>query len=84
MLWDCISLVTDEAIATVKALGGLSAIAISHPHYYTAMVEWSDAFGGVPIHLHEADRKWVQRPAPAIRFWSGETHVLHDAMTLVR
>ncbi len=49
VLWDCISLVTDEAVAEVKKRGGLSAIAISHPHYYTAMVEWSDAFGGVPI-----------------------------------
>ena len=79
MLWDCISLVTDEAVAEVKKRGGLAAIAISHPHYYTAMVEWSDAFGGVPIYLHEAERQWVQRPAPAIRFWSGETHALNDA-----
>ena len=23
--------------------GGVTAIAISHPHFYTAMVEWSDA-----------------------------------------
>ncbi len=84
VLWDCISLLTDEAIAEVKERGGLAAIAISHPHYYTAMVEWSDAFGGVPIYLHEAERQWVQRPAPAIRFWSGETLRLNEAMTLVR
>ena len=29
-------------------MGGLKAIAISHPHYYSSMVEWSRAFGGVP------------------------------------
>ena len=48
------------------------------------MVEWSDAFGGVPIYIHEAERPWVMRPAPAIRFWSGETMRLNQAMTLIR
>ena len=28
---------------------GLKAIAISHPHFYTTMVEWSHAFGKVPV-----------------------------------
>jgi len=40
------------------------------------MVEWSRAFGGVPIYLHEEDREWVQRPDPVIRFWKGETYSL--------
>jgi hypothetical protein len=55
----------DAATATlVGALGGITAIAISHPHFYTGMVEWSRAFGGVPIHLHGADRAWIMRPDP--------------------
>ena len=65
-------------------LGGLAAIAISHPHYYSSMVEWSRAFGGVPIYLHAADRQWVMRPDPAIVFWEGETEALHDGLTLIR
>ena len=84
VLWDCISLITDDAVAEVEKRGGLTAIAISHPHYYSSMVEWSDAFGGVPIYLHEAERQWVRRPSPAIRFWSGETLVLNPQMTLIR
>jgi hypothetical protein len=48
------------------------------------MVEWSRAFGDVPIHLHEADRQWVQRPDPSIRFWSGETMALDEGLTLIR
>ena len=36
------------------------------------MVEWSRAFGGVPIWLHADDRAWVMRPDPAIRFWEGD------------
>ncbi|MGH3049930.1 MAG: MBL fold metallo-hydrolase, partial [Gaiellaceae bacterium] len=52
-------------------------------HYYTAMVEWAHAFG-CPIHLHEAERKWVMRPDPAVRFWQGETLSLGGGLTLVR
>src|SRR4051794_12481108 len=31
-LWDCVSLVTPEAIEQLKAMGGVQQIAISHPH----------------------------------------------------
>src|SRR5262249_59033085 len=64
--------------------GGLQAIAISHPHFYTTMVEWSRAFGGVPIHLHADDQRWIMRPDPAIRLWSGETLTLLPEVTLIR
>lgn len=84
VLWDCVSLVDDETVKLVNERGGIRGIAISHPHYYTSMVEWSRAFGGVPIYLHEADRQWVQRPDPAIQFWSGDTHKLNDDLTLIR
>lgn len=84
VLWDCVSLIDRNTTKLIKALGGLTAIAISHPHYYTSMVEWSRAFGGIPIYLHEADREWVQHPDSAIEFWSGETHHLNDDLTLIR
>jgi len=84
ILWDCISFLDEETIASVKKLGGISAIAISHPHYYSSMIEWSRAFGDVPIHLHEADRQWVQRPDKAVQFWSGEQKEIGDGLTLVR
>src|SRR3954447_14620570 len=58
VLWDCISLVDDTMVEIINGLGGLKAIAISHPHYYTTMLEWSRAFGGIPIYLHEADSRW--------------------------
>jgi glyoxylase-like metal-dependent hydrolase (beta-lactamase superfamily II) len=83
VLWDCISYLDDELVARIGAGGGLAAIAISHPHYYGAMVEWAHAFG-CPIHIHEAERKWVMRPDPAVRFWSGETYALGGGLTLVR
>jgi hypothetical protein len=84
MLWDCIALVDQATIDLLDGLGGVAAIAISHPHYYTTMVEWSEAFGHAPVYLHEADRRWVQRPSSSIRFWSGETRSIDGGLTLAR
>lgn len=84
LLWDCIPLLDEATIAEVERRGGLSAIAISHPHYYSTMVEWSHAFGGVPVWIHEAEREWVCRPAPQVCFWSGDRHQLANGLTLVR
>ena len=83
VLWDCISLIDDGTVEIVRALGGLTAIAISHPHFYTSMVEWSRAFGDVPVHLHAADREWVMRPDPCLRFWEGRSHTLAGGLTLM-
>ncbi len=84
ILWDCVSLINPDTVELINALGGIFAIAISHPHYYTSMVEWSRAFGGVPIYLHEDDREWVQRKDPIIRFWKGDTYELGEELTLIR
>jgi hypothetical protein len=84
VLWDCISLLDDATVTLINGLGGLKAIAISHPHFYTTMVEWSRAFGGVPVHVHAADRQWIMRPDPAINAWEGETLPLLSDVTLVR
>ena len=46
VLWDCLSLIDDVTVEAVRAAGGLTAIASSHPHFYGAMAEWSRAFGG--------------------------------------
>jgi len=37
VLWDCITLLDAATIDAVRALGGIRAIAISHPHYYASM-----------------------------------------------
>jgi glyoxylase-like metal-dependent hydrolase (beta-lactamase superfamily II) len=82
VLWDCVSIVDEQTVDAVRALGGISAIAVSHPHFYGSMVEWSEAFGGVPIYLHEADREWVCRPGNIVH-WSGDTHEILPGRTLV-
>jgi glyoxylase-like metal-dependent hydrolase (beta-lactamase superfamily II) len=83
VLWDCISLVDEATLAAVRDLGGVSAMAISHPHFYASMVEWARALDA-PIYLHADDAQWVMRPDPAIRFWRGESQSLGEGLTLVR
>jgi len=83
VMWDCITLLDEATQQIVNALGGISAIAISHPHYYSSMVEWAHAFEA-PIYLHESNRKWVMRPDNVVRYWEGDTFVLGDGLTLLR
>src|SRR5262249_1429643 len=80
--WDCIALIDAATVDLVNALGGIKAIAISHPHYYSCMVEWAQAFK-VPIYLHAADRAWIFRNDPAIVLWEGERKELMPGLTLI-
>jgi len=83
VLWDCLTLIDETTVELVNALGGISAIGISHPHFYGAMVEWSHAFNA-PIYLPAADREWVMRPDPAIEFWDGDLYHVGEGVTLIR
>jgi glyoxylase-like metal-dependent hydrolase (beta-lactamase superfamily II) len=83
VLWDCTPCLDAAIVRRIGDEGGLAAIAISHPHFYSAMVEWAHTFG-CPIFIHEAERKWVMRPDPAVRFWSGETMSFGGGLTLIR
>lgn len=83
VLWDCIPLIDDGIATMIQGIGGLSAIAISHPHYYSSMMEWSRAFDA-PVYLHAADRQWVMHPDPTIQFWEGDSKALQDGLMLIR
>ena len=83
LLWECVTLLDDETAAEVERRGGLAGIAISHPHYYSAMVEWADRFD-CPVYLHADDAGWVARPSPRIEHWRGVAKDLGDGLTLVR
>lgn len=84
VLWDCLSLIDDATIAAIEDLGGISALAMSHPHMFGSMVAWSHAFGNVPIHLQADYQGWVQRPDSVIKFWDGESHDLDQDVSLHR
>ena len=83
VLWDCLPLIDDGLVDMIQGVGGISAIAISHPHYYASMVDWARVFD-CPIYLHAADREWVMRPDTRIAFWEGDTQQIDDGLTLIR
>jgi glyoxylase-like metal-dependent hydrolase (beta-lactamase superfamily II) len=83
VMWESTSLVTDEAIAAIRRRGPVVAIAISHPHFYTAMHLWADALD-CPITLPAADCHWIQHPSPRIRVWDGDRLELVPGLTMVR
>src|SRR5919201_3334469 len=83
LLWDCITLLDDETASAIEARGGLRAIAISHPHYYSTMVEWGRRFD-CPVLINAADREWVMRPDPVLELWDGDVRELGDGLTLIR
>ncbi|MGI6901392.1 MULTISPECIES: MBL fold metallo-hydrolase [Leclercia] len=83
VLWDCIANLDPATRALVNALGGIDAIAISHPHYYTTMQDWAAAFNA-PVYLHARDRQWVMRDSPALRFWEGDSLEIVPDVTLHR
>lgn len=84
VLWDCISLIDDATVEAVRTLGGISAIAISHPHFHASMIDWSRAFDNAPVYTHAANREYVMRPDPAITFWEGDALTIRDGVTLIR
>jgi hypothetical protein len=82
VLWDMICYIDDDLIAAVTELGGVSAIAVSHPHFYGSMIEWAHAFGA-PVYIHRKDRDWVARPDDSVIFWDGDTREIGTGLTLV-
>jgi hypothetical protein len=82
VLWDCVSLLDDGARARIAELGGISALCMSHPHFYAANVEFADAFDA-RILIPRADRQWVQRPTPRIEFFDDRAEPV-PGLTLAR
>ncbi len=80
LLWDPNGYLDDELVATLRQLGGVAAVAASHPHMFGVQVEWSHRFGRVPVYVQAADRDWVQRDDPVIATWDEKTEVLPGVM----
>ncbi|KAL3687356.1 hypothetical protein R1sor_013665 [Riccia sorocarpa] len=83
LLADCISFLDDATIDIINGLGGIRAIAISHPHFYASNGQWSAAFGNIPVYIHEKDKQWAGWDHENVKYWSGESLHLWDDLTLV-
>ncbi|KAL2216261.1 putative metallo-beta-lactamase domain protein [Thermoascus aurantiacus ATCC 26904] len=70
VLWDCLTYIDDETVNRIKQLGGVRAIVISHPHYYSTCLHWAEAFG-CRVYLSAEDAEWVMRRGEEQVFWQG-------------
>ncbi|KAF8524323.1 beta-lactamase-like protein [Hysterangium stoloniferum] len=61
ILWDLIAFIDDETVQKIDELGGIQAIVISHPHFYTTHSTWSHVFGKIPVYLASDDERWLSR-----------------------
>ncbi|WP_128545678.1 MBL fold metallo-hydrolase [Larkinella soli] len=82
ILWDCLPFLDPPTTAFIRSLGGLKAIAISHPHYFSLMAEWTETFD-CPVYIHENDRQWVMNPTDRVEYWSGPRQPLWDGIIVV-
>ncbi|KAM0719919.1 hypothetical protein Q7P37_004054 [Cladosporium fusiforme] len=72
ILWDLIPLLDQETVERINSFGGLEAIVISHPHYYSTWADWSRTFS-CPVYVGKPDEKWLERtnsPGASIKFLS--------------
>jgi hypothetical protein len=82
VLWDCISLLDDEARSLITELGGIDAICMSHPHFYAANVEYADTFDA-RIFIPRADQEWIARSSPRVELFDDDINPV-PGLTLAR
>jgi glyoxylase-like metal-dependent hydrolase (beta-lactamase superfamily II) len=85
VLWDCISLLDQETIDFIKSRGGLAAMAISHPHFYSTHLEWAREFQ-CPVYLAYEDQEWLNREDTENRriFFKGEVQNILPGVNMVK
>jgi glyoxylase-like metal-dependent hydrolase (beta-lactamase superfamily II) len=83
LLWEPPGYLDDQFIEALADLGGVAAIAASHPHLTGLPVTLSEHVGNAAIYWAADDRRWIQRPDDRITLWSGVQEVL-PGLTLVQ
>lgn len=68
VLWDCVSLLGDEAREKIRDLGGIAAVCMSHPHFYGAYVDIAEAFDARVL-IPRADQQWIVRPSSRVELF---------------
>ncbi|MDJ0354828.1 hydrolase [Paenarthrobacter sp. PH39-S1] len=76
LLWEPPGFIDDAGIAAIRTLGGITVITASHPHLTGSSIQWSHAFGSVPVYVAAADKTWIRRPDPVIQLWDTALELL--------
>jgi len=83
LLWDAPGSYDDALLQSIHDLGGLAAIASSHPHLTGVSVSLGHEFGHLPVYVNEDDRRWIRRPDDVVTLWRDTREVL-PGLTLVQ
>ncbi|KAF2662821.1 hypothetical protein K491DRAFT_3458 [Lophiostoma macrostomum CBS 122681] len=85
VLWDLIAYLDQDTVDFVKGKGGLKAIVISHPHFYTTHLEWARIFS-CPVYVSAADEEWLNRKDGygLRRLVSSATEEIVPGVTMIR
>ncbi|KAK5005711.1 hypothetical protein LTR28_007372 [Elasticomyces elasticus] len=87
ILWDLIAFLDEKTVNFINSKGGLEAIVISHPHYYTTHLEWAERFN-CPVYISAEDEIWLNREDDAKsssrRYIEGTTETILDGVTAVK
>jgi hypothetical protein len=69
VLWDLVAFIDPATISFINEKGGLKAIVISHPHFYTTHLEWAKIFK-CPVYVSSDDAEWLNREdKDGVRKW---------------
>ncbi len=71
VLWTAPRPFDDAAKQRIAQVGGIDAIAMSHPHFYGAHIDIADAFDARVL-IPRADQRWIQRPSSRIEFFDDD------------
>lgn len=73
LLWDAPRYIDEGIVGLVRDLGGVTAIAASHPHMFGAQLNWSEEFGGAPVYVPSMRRCHLRWCAASSTGWSRST-----------
>ncbi|KAH7086680.1 hypothetical protein FB567DRAFT_496128 [Paraphoma chrysanthemicola] len=84
VLWDLIAFIDPATIDFINSKGGLKAIVISHPHFYTTHLEWARIFK-CPIYVSKDDAEWLNREdTVGVRKWISGSQEIGEVQGEVR
>jgi glyoxylase-like metal-dependent hydrolase (beta-lactamase superfamily II) len=85
ILWDCVTLMDEPTQHFINANGGLKAIVISHPHFYSTHMYWARTFN-CKVHTAREDAKWLHfdTSRPEYQFLDKPTEVIVPGITAIK
>lgn len=70
ILWDCITFLDTPTVHKILEMGGIQAIVISHPHYYSTHLLWARTFD-CKVYLADEDKQWLAQRDDARQIFLG-------------